>query len=138
MSTVHADVAQLRALLFCRGISDVQTAPTLYGVHDVRFAEEFPAKCPGLRLYASFETLRRDRIEYELVVRSPVARRQRIVYSGVTEEGRSRVVTFVVDLGNFDFEAAGRYAFALYASGILVGTSTLTLAVPATRPTTLQ
>jgi hypothetical protein len=48
------------------------------------------------------------------------------------------VVTAAVDLRELELEADGRYSFALYVSGLLVGTTTLTVARPTTRTSAIH
>ena len=116
--------SQLRALVFCRDCRVADSGVTLLDIHDTRLSETFPATFPELWLYVSFETSRPGTVSLELQMMSPAEDRATIATS-VVDVGQTRVVISPIDMSQFEFGSPGRYRFALYADGVLVGSSAL-------------
>ena len=116
--------SQLRALVFCRDCRVADSGVTLLDIHDTRLSETFPATFPELWLYVSFETSRPGTVSLELQMMSPAEDRATIATS-VVDVGQTRVVISPIDMSQFEFGSPRRYRFALYADGVLVGSSAL-------------
>lgn len=128
MTRPSADVAQLRALVFCRECRVAEAGVTLVDIHDTRLSASFPARFPELWLYVSFEAARPGAVHLELQLALPAQQRQTVATSTVNV-GESRVVISPVDLRELEFPTLGRYCFSLYADGALVGSSALSIEV---------
>lgn len=121
-----ADLSQLRALVFCRECRVAEAGVTLVDIHDTRLSASFPATFPELWLYVSFEAPQAGTVYLELQVLLPSQERMVVATSTVTV-GESRVVISPLDLSKFQFPGVGRYSFALYADGQLLGRSALNI-----------
>ena len=120
----NVDFSQLRAFLFCRKVDRDGDGVTLIGVHDTRFAKHYPVKYEELFLYVSFEALRLEPLQLEVRMRLPNGE-VRIMARNSSPLDESLVVTSEIPCAEFSFEAAGRYSFALYANGRLIGVTPL-------------
>lgn len=126
MTPPGADRVQLRALVFCRECRIAETGVTLVDIHDTRLSASFPATFPELWLYVSFEAPRPGVTDLELQVTLPSQESEPVASSTVTV-GEGRVVISPLDLSHFEFPALGRYGFSLYADGVLIGSSALSI-----------
>lgn len=120
------DVAQLRALVFCRECRVAEAGVTLVDIHDTRLSATFPASFHELWLYVSFEVSRPGAVDLELQVTLPSQQQETVATSTVTVDD-GRVVISPVDLSEFEFPTLGRYRFSLYAAGALLGSSALSI-----------
>lgn len=127
MDRPRVDFSQLRALVFCRDCRVADSGVTLVDIHDTRLSETFPATFPELWLYVSFETSRPGTLSLELQMTSPSNDRAATIATSVVDVGETRVVISPIDMSQFEFPGPGRYAFTLYADGVLVGCSALTV-----------
>jgi hypothetical protein len=120
----NVDFSQLRAFLFCRKVVRDDDGVTLVGVHDTRFAKHYPVKYAELFLYVSLEALRLEPLQLEVHMRLPNGE-VRIMARSRSSLDESLVVTSEIPCAEFSFEAPGRYSFALYANGRLIGVTPL-------------
>lgn len=112
--------------MFCRECRIAETGVTLVDIHDTRLTASFPATFPGLWLYVSFEAPRPGLTNLELQVTLPSQQSETVATSAVAV-GEGRVVISPLDLSQFEFPVLGRYGFSLYADGLLVGSSALSI-----------
>ena len=120
------DIARLRALVFCKKFEKKADGITLTGVHDTRFSGSFPVKFDELFLYVSFEVSSPRTVSMLLQFRVNDGSIQDFANSEADIDD-DLVVTSPLDLSQWEFTEPGRYSFALYVDGVLVGSTSLTI-----------
>lgn len=130
------DFSQLRAFLFCRRVDPSPVGMTLVDVHDTRFAATFPATFSDLLVYVSFEAMQAGALQCAILWRAPGEEQGNLLTESVLSvEDPPDVARASIPLSGLSFDRPGRYSFALYVQGALIGASALTIGqAPAEEP----
>lgn len=119
------DFSQLRAFVFCREVKFEESGDSVIGIHDNRFAKNYPAQFKELRAYLSFESLEIRPLACEIFQKKLPDGPMESIGVDATIPDDSGIVRTELNFSNVVFPEPGIYRFALYVEGLLIGTSSI-------------
>lgn len=119
------DFSQLRVFTFCREVRRSESFD-LVGLHDQRFSSKFPVKFEEeLVLVALFEAPPGVPLHIQIQVEINKDGQRENVLAAEAEADPDGILVSVIPFDFFEFKKPGAYRFAIYVSGMLVGTTLL-------------